>query len=137
MLLAANKSQQLIPSYEYLDGLLSYNNQSSSLIAPLSAGSYVLYVKVDPTAPSGNLPAKANLVAYSKQFCYIKESSQSKHPDLLKLVFGDYGRKNKRQFYSSDEMWSSLKLFSQCGYGFICFGNNASSKESFALTLDE
>lgn len=100
ILLARNKSSQFIANYEYVDGLLKYNQQTANLCVSLPPGSYVLYVKVDPTVSHCNLPAKANLIVYSSQLCYLKESSQSHHPDFLKLVFSEYARNNKRQFYN-------------------------------------
>jgi len=137
LLLARNQSSQFISNYEYVDGLLKYNQQCANLNVSLTPGNYVVYVKVDPTVTHGNLPAKANLVLYSKRLCSLKESSQSQHQDLLKLVFGGYGRNNKRQFYSQDQMWSSWKLFGQCGYGFLSFGNDLTSTQKFVLTVDE
>lgn len=137
ILLIKDNSTKVITDYEYIDGILKYNEQHPNLKVFLTPGKYLIYIKLDPTTHNQNFPAKANLIVYSSLPVVLKESSQTEEPNLLKRVFASHGRNNKRQFYNNDLMWSGWKLISQGGYAYLSFGNAPESKFKFVIKLNE
>jgi hypothetical protein len=124
-------------SYEYIDGVLKYNEKHTILRTHLLPGRHVLYAKIDPSLSNKNLPENANLVVYSNESVKLDPSSQANHPDLLKRAFSDYARKHKKQLYNNDLMWSSWKLIAHGGYAFIAFGNQSESDSKFVIKFSE
>lgn len=51
-----DNSNKIITDYEYVTGLLRYNDQHTSLRAKLTPGKYIIYAKIDPTIKQGNFP---------------------------------------------------------------------------------
>jgi len=56
---------------------------------------------------------------------------------LIRRVFLNHARNNKRQFYNNDLMWSSWKLVAQGGYAYLAFGNSKESKFKFVVKMDK
>jgi hypothetical protein len=137
LLLLKDNSTKVISDYEYLDGVLKYNEQHPNIKVLLPPGKYIIYVKLDPTSNNRNFPSKAHLIIYSTFPVLLKESSQTEEPNLLKRVFAGHGRSNKRQFYNNDLMWSAWKLIGQGGYAYLSFGNANESKFKFVIKIDE
>lgn len=123
--------------YKFIDGVLKYNDEDTTLNTQLEPGSYILYAKLDPTRKANVLPTKSSVSVYSKQFTDLVPSDQKMHPDLLKKMFLNHARLHKRQTYNNEEMWISWKLlFQQGGYAYIALGNSPSSKKKFIVTFD-
>ncbi len=123
--------------FEYINGVLKYNEQYAHLRANITAGKYILYVKLESTIKNNNFPAFVNLVTFSTQTIQLKQNLQQNYPNLLKKVFLDHGKWNKRQLYNNDLMWSSWKLVTQGGYAYIAFGNRSESQSKFVITFKE
>lgn len=136
-LLARDGTSKNVPAYEYLNGVLKYNEQYTHLRASLPPGKYILYVKLEPTIKNANFPAQVNLVTFSTQTLQLRQSLQQNYPDFLKKMFLDHARWHKRQQYNNDLMWSSWKLIIQGGYAYIAFGNSPDSTSKFVIAFKE
>lgn len=137
ILLIKDNSSKLVTEYQYVGGILKYNEQHPTLRARIGPGRYIIYIKLDPTLNHRAFPKQVNLVVYSSHAAYLKQASQKQMPDLIRKVFLAHGKANKRQFYNNDLMWSSWKLVAQGGYAYLVFGNLHDSKFKFVIKLDK
>jgi hypothetical protein len=137
ILIIRDNSSKVLTEFEYVSGILKYNEQHPSLKVALDVGNYLIYVKLDPTLKAQSFPSKVNVVLYSSHSARLKQLSKKDIPDLVKMVFLTHGRSNKRQHYNNDLMWSAWKLISQGGYAYLAFGNASESKFKFKIKVDK
>ncbi len=56
---------------------------------------------------------------------------------MLKKMFLNHARFNKRQTYNNDLMWIAWKLlYQQGGYAYLAFGNHEDSNKKFVISFD-
>ena len=60
-----SSSKDTLPTYEYIDGILKYNEEQATLRTALIPGKYLLQIKLDPTISNKNFPEAATLTAFS------------------------------------------------------------------------
>lgn len=122
---------------EFVDGIFKYHHSNTLLRTHLNPGKYLLYCKLEKTVQEKNFPLQADLVVYSQEKVNLTKTFKTMYPDLLRKTFLEMARKQKRQLYNDDLMWSSWKLVTQGGYAYIAFGNAASSKSKFIVKFNE
>ena len=116
---------------------MKYNDKDTTLKANLVEGKYILYAKLDPSRAKGEIPEKSNVSSYSSNFLTLQTIEQKSHPNLLKKMFLNHAKFNKRQTYNNGLMWIAWKLlYQQGGYAYIAFGNSAESNKKFVITFD-
>ena len=54
--------------FDFVEGILKYNEENTTLTETLEAGKYILFVKVDPTRARRLLPPKIMLGVYSTNY---------------------------------------------------------------------
>ena len=62
-LLVARKEDS---DYKFIDGVLKYNDEDTTLNTHLEQGSYIVYCKLDPTRKSHHIPNRTSISVYSQ-----------------------------------------------------------------------
>lgn len=76
-------------------------------------------------------------MTYSSSSVALKKMEKMNNGEVIKNIFLNQGRKNKRQFYNNDLMWSSWKLVPKGGYAYLAFGNEDKSQFKFVIKVDK
>ena len=137
ILIAKDYSSKNAEDYEYVDGVLKYNEESPSISTYLQPGKYVAYIKLDATLRAKSFPNKASIVAYSSSPVSLKKMEKKNNGEVIRNIFLNHARKYKRQFYNNDLMWSSWKLVPKGGYAYLAFGNEDKSQFKFVIKVDK
>jgi hypothetical protein len=70
--------------FDFIEGILKYNEEDTILTETLEAGSYLLFLKIDPTRGRRLLPSKTTLSIYSTSYTSLEAVEKFKYPNLLK-----------------------------------------------------
>lgn len=97
-LLVARKDDR---DYTFIDGVMKYMEEDTTLHTYLEPGSYIIYCKLDPTRKNNLIPNRASVSVYSQEFTDFLPSDQKNHPDLLKKIFLNHAKLHKRQTYNN------------------------------------
>ena len=95
-------AEQINEDYKFVDGVMKYNDEDTTLSLDLNPGKYVLYAKLDPTRKHHLMTENSSVSVYSREFTLLNSSDQKLHPNLLKKMFLNHARLHKRQTYNNE-----------------------------------
>lgn len=61
-------AEQTENDYKFVDGILKYNDEDTTLNTTLDPGKYILYAKLDPTRKNKHMSTRASVSVYSTNF---------------------------------------------------------------------